>query len=77
MRGAAVAWISNRLAALAGAAAVAAEDAVFDAALKDRVIAFQRARGLDPDGLVGPRTLIALNTVSDDPAIPTLVVRNP
>jgi murein L,D-transpeptidase YcbB/YkuD len=34
---------------------------VFDDALRDAVIRFQRRHGLEPDGVVGPRTRAALN----------------
>jgi general secretion pathway protein A len=35
----------------------------YDAATADRVRKFQRDRGLEDDGIVGPLTLIHLNTV--------------
>jgi general secretion pathway protein A len=59
--GATVAWLKNRLAALAGEPAQAAVEATFDAALEARVIALQHSRRLLEDGIVGPRTLIHLN----------------
>lgn len=37
-------------------------DQTYDAATRDRVVAFQRSRGLDPDGVVGPATWNALGT---------------
>jgi len=47
------------------------DNAVFDARLKQRVMAFQRANGLEADGEADIRTLIRLNTVVD-PDAPTL-----
>ncbi|SDU35611.1 murein L,D-transpeptidase [Stappia sp. ES.058] len=45
----------------------AAVDAtLFDARLKDAVLAFQTENGLHADGIVGPRTLLALNATADD-----------
>jgi general secretion pathway protein A len=45
-------WVASRLSAF---------DASPDRPLGQRVLAFQLARGLDPDGLVGPQTLMALH----------------
>ncbi len=39
---------------------VGAVDGVFGAKTKKAVMAFQRAQGLDPDGVVGPKTWAAL-----------------
>ncbi|WP_067336526.1 L,D-transpeptidase family protein [Stappia indica] len=39
---------------------------LFDARVKEAVFAFQRENGLHADGVVGPRTLLALNAASDD-----------
>lgn len=39
---------------------------LFDAAVKDAVFAFQEENGLHADGIVGPRTLLALNATADD-----------
>jgi len=49
------------------------EDAnFFDEELKKRVIAFQTSRGLTPDGIVGPHTMIHLNTITHPPDTPML-----
>ena len=49
------------------------EDAnLFDEELKQRVIAFQTSRGLTPDGIVGPHTMIHLNTITNPPDTPML-----
>jgi general secretion pathway protein A len=58
----AVAWVRQRLDAIEGTAESAPNPDVFDAQLEDRVIAFQRARALDPDGVVGEETLVHLTT---------------
>ena len=44
----------------------------FDPALRESVQHFQRQRGLAPDGLAGPETIIELNTVDGSPEIPRL-----
>jgi len=66
--------------AVEDAAAVARTDAVdpefFDAALKEAVLAFQRENGLHADGIVGPRTLLALNAVADDGMAVSDIVAN-
>ena len=44
---------------------------VFDDLLRARVMSFQRSRGLKPDGIVGPQTIIHLdNAVPEPPAVP-------
>jgi len=51
------AWLGERLAVPAGAASAAAGDP----ALRERLLAFQQAQGLQPDGQAGPLTLMQLN----------------
>ena len=48
----------------------------YDEALKRHVIAFQTSRGIKPDGIVGPHTMIHLNTVTNTPNIPKLEREN-
>ncbi len=67
-----VVWLRKRLAMLDGDASVAADNPLFDAALSRRVEQFQRERGLNPDGSVGPQTLIHMIGASD-PSAPRLV----
>ena len=67
MQGPDVAWLRKRL----GVAKAGPRD-LFDAPLRERVVAFQRDHGLAADGVVGPLTLIALNSARDDPTIPRL-----
>ena len=55
-------WLATQLYAVEAAAPLAARPAS-GAALRSRVLAFQLAQGLRPDGLVGPTTLMQLNRV--------------
>lgn len=82
MRGSAVAWLTQRL---AQAASKAADDKAttkpgpvtqfFGSAVESRVRNFQLMHGLKPDGLVGPRTQIMLNSVAPEAGVPTLTPR--
>ncbi len=86
--GAGVAWVINQLAKIEGrtqtgiATAIETtfestlETAVFDDALSARIKQFQRSRGLNPDGNVGPNTLIHLLGESDASAPRLLINRN-
>lgn len=69
--GKAVDWLAGRLALLDGQSAAAPLG--FDAAMKARVQAFQRANGLQPDGKPGPMTLMQIGraTGADDPRLNT------
>jgi general secretion pathway protein A len=58
-RGPAVALLASQLAALRGEAAPTAP-AVYDAALRTRVQAFQLSQGIQPDGRAGPTTFMQL-----------------
>ncbi len=58
--GAPVDWLSAQLAAAQGEAPPPAPTR-FDAALRNRINAFQVAQGLKPDGLAGPVTLMLIN----------------
>lgn len=71
-RGPGVAWLVRRLAAAGALASTVRPDRVYDAAVVKGVRSFQRSRGLEPDGIAGPKTLILLDR---DPApwTPTLV----
>lgn len=59
-RGPAVAWLGDALAMAAGAEQQQHVDS-FDAALQERLKAFQAQEGLDPDGIAGPLTLLRLS----------------
>lgn len=69
-RGPLVRWLRTTLASSRGGAQPASESDVFDQSLLQDVIAFQRANGLTPDGLVGPRTIIRLNTAAASASAP-------
>lgn len=47
-------------------------DYLYDDELKSRVVTFQMMHGLNPDGIVGPHTLMHLNTDLGIPGIPLL-----
>jgi general secretion pathway protein A len=70
-RGPAVEWVATSLARWQGRDEPLAAGRVFDADLRDKVLAFQRASGLDPDGLVGPLTMarLAMLTASGGPSL--------
>ncbi|MBC7443907.1 MAG: peptidoglycan-binding protein, partial [Polaromonas sp.] len=68
--------LASQLAVLEGASALpapAASPAVLDAALRARVRAFQRARGLDVDGQPGPMTFMQIDSAvnADAPRLQT------
>jgi type II secretory pathway predicted ATPase ExeA/peptidoglycan hydrolase-like protein with peptidoglycan-binding domain len=68
-------WLSTSLARVQGlpvAATTSPGAAVFDAALTERVRAFQRANGLAVDGVVGKHTTMAINNVVLAGRIPRL-----
>ena len=46
----------------------------FDDTLEQAVIRFQRDHGLTPDGVVGPRTIIHMNSIANRPGVPRLAV---
>jgi general secretion pathway protein A len=45
---------------------------IYDEDLRRHVLAFQTSRGIKPDGIVGPHTMIHLNTVTNTPDVPML-----
>ncbi|HXA46551.1 MAG TPA: AAA family ATPase [Burkholderiaceae bacterium] len=57
-------WIATQLAKLNGTPAPAANQIV-DQAMTKQIQAFQSSQGLKADGLIGPRTLMQLNRVTD------------
>lgn len=67
-RGPAVQWLQQKLAELQGKDKPKQADDVFDEALENKVKKFQLSSGLQPDGIVGPQTLILLNTAVGSPS---------
>ncbi|NOZ69481.1 MAG: AAA family ATPase [Deferribacteres bacterium] len=59
-----VRWINRELATVQGRPFQPLEDTEFSGSLVTNVKKFQLSRGLVPDGIVGPRTLIHLNTAA-------------
>jgi general secretion pathway protein A len=66
-RGQAVAWLRDEL-----NTATEGDPELFDARLRDAVIAFQRKEGLMADGVAGPQTLIRLNSLTSRAGVPRL-----
>ena len=60
IRGEPILWLRQRLAARLGAASVITGDPTWDEALRKNVQRLQSQIGARPDGVAGPRTLIAL-----------------
>jgi general secretion pathway protein A len=56
-----VEWLRARLAAVDGQPIPAGRNDVYDDALRERVVAFQRSRSLVPDGIAGEETLTHLS----------------
>jgi len=65
-------WLRETMSRLPGWVSSNTGSTGFDPALKREVQRFQRHRGLVPDGIVGPETLIHLNTATGVPGIPHL-----
>lgn len=76
-RGKDVIWLRDRLSALDGSIVRAKDDELYDEELKQRVIAFQRSRSINPDGIVGRETLTHLSMAAPDPENPVLVRARP
>ncbi|HEX9180137.1 MAG TPA: AAA family ATPase [Burkholderiales bacterium] len=67
-RGSDVAWLAHRLDQVEGRETRMREEAQFDLALQRRLMMFQSAQGLEPDGVAGPRTLARLSALTDTEA---------
>lgn len=74
MTGRDVAWLRQQL---ADGGQAAERPLVFDEDLKQRVVAFQRANGLTPDGIVGDETLLRLVALSAEARTPSLTKPRP
>jgi general secretion pathway protein A len=68
-----VRWLRRLLAQVPGIDSADNGSAQFDAALGAAVRRFQVSRGLSPDGIAGPRTLVQLNNALTTPGIPHLM----
>jgi len=71
-RGGDVDWLRQQLEKALGVAIPAADAQLFDDRLQQKVLDFQRSRGLVADGIVGENTLIQLNTRSGREGVPRL-----
>lgn len=71
-KGPSVVWLRQRLAEVEGRTLTPPLSASFDEPLRQALLRFQAARGLDRDGLAGARTLIALSNLKPLPGTPTL-----
>jgi general secretion pathway protein A len=70
-----VLWLTEMLDRAEGRPSTSPNDlspTVFNWALKERVINFQRSMGLTADGIVGKQTLLKLNAAQNDPNTPLL-----
>ena len=65
-RGKDVEWLRGRLTALDGQPIPTQKSDVYDDALRERVVAFQRSRSLVPDGIAGEETLTHLSAAGPD-----------
>jgi len=72
MRGKDVEWLRKRLDEVDGKVSTGPRLDVYDAELKQRVLAFQRSRSLALDGLVGEETLVEITLASREPGTPSL-----
>lgn len=76
--GGAVVWVRRQLARWRGVNlghTPGKPSPVYDEALAETIRAFQRQHGLTVDGIVGPRTMIALNGSDPAPGTPVLIER--
>ncbi len=63
-KGPAVRWLEKQLSTVRGGEVPPGENSVFDETLVKSVKQFQHSEGLVPDGIVGPETVILLNTAA-------------
>ncbi|MBI4849866.1 MAG: AAA family ATPase [Nitrospirae bacterium] len=64
-KGLVVRWLSEQLSAIQGRQVQPRESLIYDAALVKEVKKFQLTEGLKPDGIIGPKTIIAINVAVD------------
>jgi general secretion pathway protein A len=71
-----VVWLRRTLDRLEGKETVSEDPELFDDALKQRVLAFQRSQSLIQDGYVGSETLVRLTMALEGSGAPSLSNRN-
>jgi general secretion pathway protein A len=76
-RGPATDWLRQRMARVAGASRPIESGLPYDQGLWERVTAFQQARSLEPDGVVGRETALALRGAEWGPDVPRLSAGTP
>lgn len=67
-----VTWLRELLVKVPGWSEITSGTGAYDQQLKEVIQRFQGHRGLVPDGVVGPETLIQLNTAASVPGVPHL-----
>ncbi len=76
-RGPATDWLRQRMARVAGAGLPIESGRPYDQGLWERVTAFQQARSLEPDGVVGRETAMVLRRAEWGPDVPRLSAGTP
>jgi general secretion pathway protein A len=61
-----IAWLDQQLATIQGRAPLGQPPETYDESLIRQVRRFQSSKGLRPDGVVGPRTVIQINTATKE-----------
>ncbi|MBN2885351.1 MAG: AAA family ATPase [Chromatiaceae bacterium] len=70
--GEAVRWLRRLLSEVPELGVTEDDSPLFDEQLREALRTFQRAQGLEPDGIAGPRTLIRLHNAVNLPGVPHL-----
>ncbi len=76
-RGPAADWLRERLARADGASRPVEPGRPYDQGLWHRVVAFQQARSIEPDGVVGRETAMLLQVAARGPDVPRLAAGTP
>ena len=72
MQGRQITWINQSLDAYEGKTVSSSTSNLFDSALQQRILDFQKSQSLLQDGRIGPETLIRLSIVRDTERVPLL-----
>jgi general secretion pathway protein A len=72
MQGEEIAWVRQTLNIYEGKSVPSSSTDLFDESLKQRILDFQKAQSLIPDGRIGPETLIRLTIAVDISKVPIL-----